>query len=56
MTIRLPTVTVTIEAEPQLENVMAKLTAESAFESKLPLLVDDFEGNILNVHPKHTRT
>ena len=47
----LSAISVPLESEPELEDVVAELTPEASLPGALPLTVDNLEGNVL--HTKH---
>lgn len=42
----LSSVAISLEMEPELENVVHKLTPEASFVGELPLAVDNFESDV----------
>ena len=47
----LSAISVPLESEPELEDVVAELAPEASLPGALPLTVDNLEGNVL--HTKH---
>ena len=58
MFIQLSAVSVALEVEPQLEDIVVELASESSLIAVLPLLVDNLEGDVLvwrpRRHPQNT--
>lgn len=57
MAISLTPIAVSLEVEPELEDVVVEVAAEAALVRVLPLAVDDLEGDVLvgrpRVEPQH---
>lgn len=57
--IKLPAITVSLEMEPELENVVVEMAAEAAFVWILPFTIHYFECNVFirwpRVKPKHCK-